>query len=133
MRKFKIKIHGKLQIIFAVDKDTALKTAKTNLGFKETDVLISNTKEFFMNIEDLIARCEITKKHFNGKAIEIVELWEPFEIKEYCGNLEILRTDGYYDLIYFEPDQAELLEQTYKQLKIYNREITPLEKFHASF
>ena len=81
MRKYKIVIHQKKeQIIFATDKDSALKIAKTNLGFKETDVLISNIKEFFTNIEDLIARCEVTKNHFNGKAIEIVELWEPLEM-----------------------------------------------------
>ena len=81
----------------------------------------------------MIARCEVTKNHFNGKAIEIVELWEPLEMKNYSGNLEILRTDNYYDLIYFEVDQAELLEEVYDKLKVYNREITPLEKFHASF
>lgn len=133
MRKYKIVIYKKEQIIFATDKDSALKIAKTNLGFKETDILICNIKEFFTNIEDLIARCEITKNHFNGKAIEIVELWNPLEIKTYCGNLEILRTDNYYDLIYFDVDQAELLEEVYNKLKVYNREITPLEKFHASF
>ena len=133
MRKFTIAIHGKSQTIFAETKDLALAQAKINLGYQPTDVVINWTQEWFTSVDDLIERCEITKKHFGDKAIEIVELWTPLEIKTNCGHLEILRTDKYFDTIFFEPNQADLMEETYKQLEKYNREITPLEKFHASF
>jgi hypothetical protein len=133
MRKFTIAIYGKSQTIIAETKELALEQAKVNLGYQPTDVVINWTQEWFSSVDDLIARCEITKKHFGDKAIEIVELWTPIEIKTNCGHIEILRTDNYYDSIFFEPYKLDLLKQTYKQLEKYNREITPLEKYHASF
>lgn len=133
MRKFVIRIDGKFQTIIAENKDLALRQAKKNLGYDENQVMISWTREWFYTIDTLIERCETTKKHFGDKAIEIVESWESLEVTDSCGNLEILRTDGYFDLIYFEPNQVELFNSVYKQLEKYNREITPLEKFHASF
>ncbi len=58
--------------------------------------------------------------------IEVVELWVGNE-----SHLEILRTDGYYDTIYFE--DKDKADEVYNILKVYNRDITPLEKYHASF
>lgn len=133
MRKFTITIYGKKQTIFAETKDLAKEQAKINLGYKPTDIIPLWTREWFTSIEDLIQRCETTKKHFGTKAIEIVESWSPLNGKNHCGNLEILRTDGYFDEVYFEADQKELFDEVYQTLKVYNREITPLEKYHASF
>jgi hypothetical protein len=133
MRKYSIRINGKFQTIIAENKDSALKQAKVNLGYDENAILMNWTREWFYDISNLIERCENTKKHFGEKAIEIVESWEPLEIKDDCGHIEILRTDGYFDSIHFEPNQIKLFNETYNALKKYNREITPLEKYHASF
>jgi len=131
MRKFKIRIDARgnkdIQTIIAEDEDKAKGIAKTNLGFKENAILMNWTREFYNdNLEDLKARCEAVK---TGKAIEVVAMWSGCEGVE--PSLEILREDEYWDRIYFE--DREVLEQVYDILKEYNREITPLEKFHANF
>ncbi len=121
MRKFKIRIGNKYQTIFAEDKSKALEIAKVNLGYKKTDIIMNFTQEFFNGIEDLEKRCQLVKG-----AIDVVEYW-----KGETAHIEILRTDGYYDIIKF--DSVEKCEEVYNILKVYNRDITPLEKFHASF
>jgi len=128
MRKFKIRIDARgnkdIQTIFADDKDKALGIAKVNLGFKENDILLNWSREFYNdNLEDLKFRCELVK---DKDAIEVVELWVGEE-----SHLEILRTDGYYDSIFFE--DKDKADEVYNILKVYNRDITPLEKYHASF
>lgn len=128
MRKFKIRIYAigneDIQTIFADDKAKALGIAKVNLGFKEDAILLNWNREFYNdNLEDLKLRCELVK---DKNAIEVVALWVGDE-----AHLEILRTDGYYDTIYFE--DKDKADEVYNILKVYNRDITPLEKYHASF
>ena len=128
MRKFKIRIDSWRsqisQTIFADDKAKALGIAKVNLGFKEDAILLNWSREFYNdNLEDLKLRCELVKEK---NAIEVVALWVGDE-----SHLEILRTDGYYDTIYFE--DKDKADEVYNTLKVYNRDITPLEKYHASF
>ena len=128
MRKFKIRIDARgnedIQTIFADDKAKALGIAKVNLGFKEDAILFNWSREFYNdNLEDLKLRCELVKEK---NAIEVVQLWVGNE-----SHLDILRTDGYYDTIYFE--DKDKADEVYSILKVYNRDITPLEKYHASF
>lgn len=130
MKKFKIRIGSKWQTIFAENSDVALNIAKVNLGYKETDVMISWTLEFFNGIEHLHNRC----KEYVGKNKEVVEFWGKTEKeREYGYSIEILKNSGYYDVICFEWNDDELAEKVYKELEIYNREVTPLEKYQASF
>ena len=90
------------------------------------------TKVYFKNIEELKAKCELVR----GK-IDIVEMWNPCYLndkeRKRETSIEILRTDGYYSKIYFKIGDEELAETVYNELKEYNREPTPLEKYHASF
>jgi len=121
MRKFKIRIDARgnkdIQTIFAECEGKALSIAKVNLGFKEDALLLNWSREFYNdNLEDLKLRCELVK---DKNAIEVVELWVGNE-----SHLEILRTDGYYDTIYFE--DKDKADEVYNILKVYNRDITPL-------
>jgi hypothetical protein len=134
MRKFKIKINNVWQTIFAENEKTALGLAKINLGYKETDVLINWSLEFFNGIEDLIKRCEKTRAIKSNKTCEIVESWgKPDKKREYGCSLEILREDNYYDKICFEWEQDELADNIYNQLEKFNTKPSILEKYQASF
>lgn len=93
-------------------------------------------KQYFTNITDLHLKCKKTMDSLNNP-IEIVQLWKPCYLgnepkREY--NIEILRPDGYYDTIYFPIGDENICYNIYIELdKCYNRKITPLEKYHASF
>ncbi len=134
MRKFKIRINNKWQTILAKDKTQALIDAKVSLGYKSTDVLMNYTLEFFNGVEDLHERCKKIREVKGLKPVEVIEFWgKPSEKTDYGYHFEILREDNYFDTICFEWDDDELAEKIYKELEIYNREITPLEKYQASF
>lgn len=134
MRKYKVRIDhsrsnpkGEIQTIIADSEDKAREIAKTNLGLKKNAIVMNWTREFYNdNLEDLKARCEAVK---TDKTIEVVAMW--YGCKGVEPSLEILVEDEYWDRIYFE--DREVIEQVYDVLKKYNREITPLEKYHASF
>ena len=91
---------------------------------------------YFNNIEELKAKCQLAIDKRNNP-IDVVELWTPCYLndkeRKRETSIEILRPDGYYDKIYFKVGDEKLADEVYNQLKEFNREITPLEKFHASF
>jgi hypothetical protein len=91
---------------------------------------------YFNNIDELKNKC-IEARKARPKAIEIVEMWKPCYLNDKERkremHLEILRVDGYWDKIYFKIGDENLAKQVYDELTQFNREITPLEKFHASF
>jgi len=132
MRKFKIDMCGKVQTILAETKEIALNKAKSNLGYNETDIFCSYIKELFNGIDDLEIRC---KSVLNTNP-EIIQLWTPCSMLDESprgAHIEILRTDGYWDSIYFEVGENDKADEVYKRLSKYNRDITALEKFHARF
>ena len=93
-------------------------------------------KKYFTNIEILKQQCkQVVEKRNNP--IDVVELWTPCYLNDSESkrevNIEVLRVDGYYDRIYFKVGDEKLADDVYNELKSYNREITPLEIFHASF
>lgn len=92
-------------------------------------------KTYYTDFEVLAKQCAEVKKERN--AIEVVELWKPCYLNDKERRrettIEILRLDGYWDKIYFKLGQEELARIVYDQLATFNRPITALEKFHASF
>ena len=136
MRKFKIRIGSKMQTIFAEDSKKAKLIAQTNLGYKETDIVMAWNREFFNgSFEELEERCKLAREKMDNP-IEVVSFWKSTPImseKKKEDGLEILRLDGYYDSIYFELGEEEKVMEIYNKLKKYNRPITPLEKYQASF
>jgi len=95
-------------------------------------------RKSFKNIEELKQQCkEVVEKRKNP--IDVVELWKPCYLNDAerqrprKTTLDVLRVDGYYDTIEFNIGDEALAEEVYNELKEYNREITALEKFHASF
>ena len=94
-------------------------------------------KRYFNNIEELINQCKKVKETNN--LIEVVGLWKPCYLNERERrnpretSIEVARLDGYWDKIYFKLGDEELAEKVYDELSKFNRKITPLEKFHASF
>ena len=94
-------------------------------------------KKYFTNIEELKKQCIEIKETNNP--VEVVELWKPCYLNERERrnpretSIEVLRLDGYWDKIYFKLGDEELAKSVYSELEVFNRPITPLEKFHASF
>jgi len=94
-------------------------------------------KKYFTNIEELKKQCIEVKKANNP--IEVIEIWKPCYLNEREKrnpretSIEVARLDGYWDKIYFKVGDEELANEVYSKLSIFNRPITALEKFHASF
>jgi predicted ribosome quality control (RQC) complex YloA/Tae2 family protein len=126
MRRYLIQILNKTNEIIAMDRDEAVDKMKAIIGLDPSKIVCVFTTELFNGIDDLHDRCKLVS-HLN--LITVVSIWTG---KDSC-DLEIARLDGYCDTIEFDASQKELAHQIYNELKMYNRKITPLEKFHASF
>jgi len=126
MRRYIVNMLGTTKEIMGVDAEGACDQMKELLGYPKSKVICSHTVEMFNGIEDLHDRCKAVSGY---NFIDVAQLWVGAEALY----LEITRADGYYDRIHFEHDQKELAWQVYNELKGYNRQPTPLEKFHASF
>ena len=96
-----------------------------------------NIKYSDTSLDKLKAQCIEVRQATNP--IEMVEFWIPCYLNEdekkkpRKTHIEVLRSDGWWDSIYFEVGQEELAKTVYNELKEFNRPITPLEKFHSSF
>jgi hypothetical protein len=133
MRKYRIVMRNKEQIILAETYALGLNKARLNLGYAETAVIFSHTKELFNGIDDLETRC---KAVLDTNPIDVVELCTPLQMSNEPprgSHIEILRVDGYMDSIHFDVGDDDKAKEVYNTLSKYNREVTPLEKFHASF
>lgn len=118
------------QVIIAESQDIALKIAKINKGYKETDIVLNYTREIFYGAENIEVRCIEYYSQYVKKPIEMVEIWVGCE----TSHLEIIKPNGFSDIIYFQDEDMEIVNVLYNKLALlYNREITPLEKYHLSF
>jgi hypothetical protein len=131
-RKYEILFYSDktAQTIIAETQDVALKIAKVNKGYKETDIVLNYTREVFYGAENIEERCIEYYSQYVKKPIEMIEIWIGCE----TSHLEIIKPNGFSDIIHFKDEEMEIVEALYDKLALlYNREITPLEKYHASF